>query len=102
MLQSRTYAYVHHLPCIDTDRTDIKVQQDKKGSQSCGAVTDLALEDQLEGERAFAGEVGVALRVVDACLQHPSLVQHGEARRLVVQPRDEVVSAVRPELHLYS
>lgn len=33
-----------------------------------------ALQDELEGERAFAGQVGVALRVVDPGLQHPGLV----------------------------
>lgn len=60
----------------------------------------LAFEYELEGERALAREVGVALRVVDAGLQHPGLVEDGEARRLVVQARDEVVRAVRPELHL--
>lgn len=61
-----------------------------------------ALQDELEGERAFAGQVGVAFRVVDPCLQHPGLVEHSEARRLVVQSRDEVVGAVWPELHLWS
>lgn len=62
----------------------------------------LALQDQLEGECALTGEVGVALGVVDTRLQHPRLVEHGEARCLVVQPGDEVVCAVRPKLHLYT
>ena len=61
----------------------------------------LAFEDELEGERALAGQVGVALRVVDAGLQHPRLVENGEARRFIVQPSDEVIRAVRPELHLW-
>lgn len=60
----------------------------------------LALQDELEGERALAGEVGVALEVVDAGLQHPRLVENRETWRLVVQAGDEVVGAVRPELHL--
>lgn len=61
----------------------------------------LALEDELEGEGALAGEVGVALRVVHAGLQHPRLVEDSEARRFIVQTSDEVISAVRPELHLW-
>ncbi|KAG7244971.1 hypothetical protein INR49_023537 [Caranx melampygus] len=35
----------------------------------------LALEDELEGECALAGEVGVAFGVVNAGLQHPRLVE---------------------------
>lgn len=61
----------------------------------------LALEDELEGEGALAGEVGVALGVVHAGLQHPRLVEDSEARRFIVQTSDEVISAVRPELHLW-
>lgn len=61
----------------------------------------LAFEDELEGERALAGQVGVALRVVNAGLQHPRLVENGEARRFIVQTSDEVIRAVRPELHLW-
>lgn len=62
----------------------------------------LAFEDELEGEGALAGEVGVALRVVDAGFQHPRLVEDGEARRFVVETRDEVVGAVWPELDLWT
>lgn len=61
----------------------------------------LALEDELEGEGALAGEVGVALGVVHAGLQHPRLVEDSEARCFIVQTSDEVISAVRPELHLW-
>lgn len=61
----------------------------------------LALQDELERERALAGEVGVALEVVDAGLQHPRLVENRETWRFVVQAGDEVVGAVRPELHLW-
>lgn len=61
----------------------------------------LAFKDELEGERALAGQVGVALRVVNAGLQHPRLVEDGEARGFVVQTGDEVIGAVRPELHLW-
>lgn len=60
----------------------------------------LAFEYELEGKRALAREVWVALRVVHAGLQHPGLVENGETRRLVVQAGDEVVRAIRPELHL--
>lgn len=60
----------------------------------------LAFEYELEGKGALAREVWVAFRVVDAGLQHPGLVENSEARRLVVQASDEVVGAVRPELHL--
>lgn len=60
----------------------------------------LAFEDELKGKGALAREVRVALRVVDAGLQHPRLVKNGEARRFIVQTSDEVISAVRPELHL--
>lgn len=62
----------------------------------------LAFEDELEGKGALAGEVGVALRVVDAGFQHPRLVEDGEARRFIVETRDEVVSAVWPELDLWT
>lgn len=61
----------------------------------------LAFEDELEGEGALAGQVGVALRVVHTGLQHPRLVENSEARRFIVQTSDEVISAVRPELHLW-
>lgn len=61
----------------------------------------LALEDELEGEGALAGQVGVALRVVNASLEHPRLVENSEARCFIVQTSDEVISAVRPELHLW-
>lgn len=61
----------------------------------------LAFEDEHEGERALAGQVGVALGVVNARLQHPRLVENGEARCFIVQTGDEVVGAVRPELHLW-
>lgn len=61
----------------------------------------LALEDELEGEGALAGQVGVALRVVNTGLQHPCLVEDSEAWRFIVQTGDEVISAVRPELHLW-
>ena len=64
-------------------------------------VCHLALEDELEGEGALAGQVGVAFRVVDAGLQHPGLVEDGEARRLVVQAGDEVICTIWPELDLY-
>lgn len=60
----------------------------------------LAFEYELEGERALAREVWVALRVVNAGFQHPGLVEDSETRRLVVQAGYEVVRAVRPELHL--
>ena len=60
----------------------------------------LAFEDELKGKGALAREVGVAFRVVDAGLQHPRLVKNGEVRRFIVQTSDEVISAVRPELHL--
>lgn len=60
----------------------------------------LALEDELEGEGALAGQVGVAFRVVNTGLQHPCLVENSEAWRFIVQTCDEVISAVRPELHL--
>ena len=62
----------------------------------------LALEDELEGEGAFAGEVRVAFRVVDPGLQYPGLVQHGETRTLIVQTGDEVICPVRPELDLWT
>lgn len=61
----------------------------------------LALEDELEGECALAGEVGVAFGVVNAGLQHPRLVEDSEAWCFIVQTSDEVISAVRPELHLW-
>lgn len=61
----------------------------------------LAFEDELEGEGALAGQVGVALGVVNAGLQHPRLVENSEARRFIVQASDEVIGAVRPELHLW-
>lgn len=60
----------------------------------------LALEDELEGKGAFAGEVRVAFRVVDPGLQNPGLVQHGETRSLIVQTGYKVICAVRPELDL--
>lgn len=59
----------------------------------------LALEDELEGECALAGEVGVAFGVINAGLQHPRLVEDSEAWRFIVQTSDEVISAVWPELH---
>lgn len=61
----------------------------------------LAFEDELEGEGALAGQVGIALRVVNTGLQHPRLVENSEARCFIVQTSDEVISAVRPELHLW-
>lgn len=61
----------------------------------------LAFEDELKRKGALAGEVGVAFRVIDASLQHPRLVENCEARCLIVQAGDEVVGAVRPELHLW-
>lgn len=61
----------------------------------------LALEDELEGEGTLAGEVGVALRVINAGLEHPRLVENSEARRFIVQTSDEVISPVRSELHLW-
>lgn len=60
---------------------------------------DLAFQNELEGESALAGQVGVALRVIDAGLEHPGLVQHGEPGRLVVEARDEVVCSVGTELN---
>lgn len=60
----------------------------------------LAFEYELEGKGPLAREVWVAFRVVDAGLQHPGLVENSKARRLVVQASDEVIGAVRPELHL--
>lgn len=62
----------------------------------------LALQDELEGKCALAGQVGVALRVVNPCFQHPCLVKHCEAWRLIIQPGDEVICAIWPELHLYA
>lgn len=44
----------------------------------------LAFEDELEGKGALAGEVWVALRVINAGLQHPRLVENSEARCFVV------------------
>lgn len=61
----------------------------------------LAFKDELEGEGALAGQVGVALRVVYTSLQHPRLVENSEAWGFIVQTSDEVISAVRPELNLW-
>lgn len=61
----------------------------------------LALEDELERESALAGEVGVAFRVVNTGLEHPRLVEYSEARCFIVKTSDEVIGAVRPELHLW-
>lgn len=61
----------------------------------------LALEDELEGKGALAGEVGVALRVVNAGLQYPRLVEDSEARRFIIQTSDEVIGTIRPELNLW-
>lgn len=75
----------------------------KVGVLGCTCVcrwTHLALEYELEGKCALAREVWVALRVIDAGLQHPGLVENSETRRFVVQASDEVVRAIRPELHL--
>lgn len=74
--------------------------QQQEGALQCRV--HFALQYELEGQRALAGEVGVAFGVVDPRLQHPGLVEHGEARRLVIQSCDEVIGAVRPELHLWS
>lgn len=77
----------------------VRALQEQEGALQCRV--HFALQDELKGERALAGQVGVALRVVDPRLQHPGLVEHSEARRLVVQSCDEVVGAVWPELHLW-
>lgn len=82
-------------PEIQQTRRNLKIDQDEPKQRAY-----LALEDELERERALAGEIGVALKVVDAGLQHPRLVENRETRRFVVQAGDEVVGAVRPELHL--
>ncbi len=85
---------MHHLPSKAHTKTfKIKHRQ----TELCGY---LAFKDELEGEGALAGQVGVALRVVYTGLQHPRLVENSEARCFIVQTSDEVISAVRPELHL--
>lgn len=61
----------------------------------------LAFKYELEGKGALAWEVWVALGVIDTGLQHPGLVENSKTWRLVVQASDEVVGAIRPELHLW-
>lgn len=56
--------------------------------------------DYLIGDLSIVDCMRIALRVVDACLHHPLVIEGGEARRLVEQLVHVLIGAVRFQLQI--
>lgn len=60
----------------------------------------LTLNNELVGNEAVTGEVGILLVVIEPCFYHPLVAQSRESTRLVEQLVDELVCAVWLQLQV--
>lgn len=89
------YFTLVHIKHHDDGRIEIKMKSTevKGGRESHGT--------HLVGDKAIAGEVGILLVVIEACLDHPLVAQGREPACLIEQFVDKLVRAVWLQLQVF-